>query len=55
MTTDSADRSRSNEAAEGIANLGKRIAEVDEELKQLEEDIHDAERKSKAVIRHPDP
>ena len=55
MATDSADRTGSNEASEGIADLGKLIAKVDEELKQLDQEIHEAERKSKAVIRHPDP
>jgi uncharacterized coiled-coil DUF342 family protein len=54
MATDSADRPRSNEASEEMANLGRRIAEVDEELKHLDEEIHEAERKSEAVIRHPD-
>jgi hypothetical protein len=55
MAIDSADRTRSNEASEGIANLGKLITKVDEDLKHLDEEIHEAERKSKAVIRHPDP
>jgi hypothetical protein len=55
MATDPPDRSEPNKAAQPPENFDEILGKMDEELKCLDEEIQEAEKKSKAVIRDPDP
>jgi archaellum component FlaC len=55
MSTDPEGRSEHNEAADPIENIDQFLAKADDDLKRLDEEIREAEKKSKAVIREPEP
>jgi len=44
-----------NEVAELLEGIDQFLARSEEDLKRLDDEIREAEKKSKAVIRVPDP
>jgi hypothetical protein len=50
MSDDAEGRSKHTEAADDFERIKQHLAKKDEELKQLDEEIREAERKSKVVI-----
>jgi hypothetical protein len=54
MSFDPEERSDGKEAAEHLKRIAEHLAEEEKEIKQLDEGIREAERKSKNVIRDPE-
>jgi hypothetical protein len=55
MSPDATSPSEQNEAEEHLQRMEQQLAKDDEKLEQLDEEIRKAERKSKSVIRDPQP
>jgi len=55
MNIDEQDPDEQGEAGETFKRIEKHLEEEDKKLQQVDEAIQEAERKSKTVIRDPEP
>jgi hypothetical protein len=55
MSVDREDPKEAREAGEHLKRIQQKLDEQDKQFEHLDEDLREAEKKSKAVIRDPEP